>query len=634
VIAIGVISAVLAALVPIIVLLVLNAREDRPIWQIALDVPAAISLDLILVLLLARIFVLDVATWIAEGIWILIALGVLLYKKKSGRAMLRWPMDLTLRSLARALLLGLIGLGISLLMSRSCAIWDRATHIPLSTSLRGQTAPFFNVYEPWRELFYHYGGDLYSANFQTYSFGILHASHTLSLTHDFCFFWLGVCVACVLEGAGQARILVSAVIFLAMLLSGPVTMLSGGKSRPSPYNLVNFICLSFRPHVPLAVLLMLPFVAVPLVRLKNLTRGVSLYDLLLPLGSATAILLITDEFSLGVLGFALGVLWLWRPQVFGKNRKQGAIFFAGLAACLVLSAIVFKGTLGPGAPHYPLKLVAPHSPGFYTPALSFSDNQGLFLFCADLLPVLGVFLGGVLLLVRRRDELFVGTLIAYAAMTALAVFLFSTLVYNGGGLQNHRFVTAPMLFGPMIASVWLLPTKGSPSPITGFPGLLLVFALGLGAATSFEWLAGGDAYLGCIDGGLDGQRFYDIDCRTMVGGGLETKRTTAAYIEASLIYQFAGCRPTFLAGPTENLDGHDLKQGIARMGIDALRELDRDPRFLNPNAPMPVVCSTTGSTDRACRLLIKEGACKAAGSHVLMCSATPEQRRAILGKRR
>jgi hypothetical protein len=631
-IALGVISALLVAFLPIAILVVLNAQRDRPVWQIALDIPAAIAIDLVLVLLLSRVFVLDVAAWVAKGIWVLVAVGMLAYKKRIGQ-LPRWPAELTLRLILRALLLGLIALAISLSMSRTCAIWDRATHIPLTTSLRGQTAPFVNVYEPWRELFYHYGGDLYGANFQSYSFGILHASHVLSLIHDFCFFWLGVCVALVLVGAGQDRTMVSAVVLLAMLFSGPVTMLYGDKARPSPYNLVNFICLSFRPHVPLAVLLTLPFIAVPLARLKDLTRDVSLYDLLCPLGSATAILLITDEFSVGALGFALGVLWLWRPRVFGKTRKQGLIFFGGLAVCLLLSALVFKGTLGPGAPHYPLKLSMPRAPGFYTPALPLSSSHGLFLFCADLFSVFGVFLGGLLLLIRRRDELFLGTFIAYVAMTVLAVFLFSTLVYNGGGLQNHRFVTAPMLFGPMIASVWLLPAKGAPSPISGFAGILIVFSIGLGAATSFEWLAGGDAYLGCIDGGLGGQRFYDVNCRAETGGGIETKRTVSRYVESSLVYRFAGCRPTFLAGPVENLDGHDLKQGIARMGIDALRELDGDARFLQPSASLPVVCPDRGSSDRACRLLIKQGACTPAGTGVLTCRASPEQRRVVLGKR-
>ncbi len=630
-IALGVVSVLVATTFPVAILLVLNARKDRPVWQIAMDVPAAIAIDLSLVLVLSRLFVLDIASWVAKAVWLVVAIGVLVYRKRTGRNMPAWPTELSLQLLLRALLLGAIGLGISLTMSRSCAIWDRQFHIPLTASLRGQVAPFVNVYEPWKTLFYHYGGDLYGANMQAYSFGILHASHTLSLIHDCCFFWLGVCVALVLHGAGQRRSFVAAAVFLAMLLSGPVTMLDGNKARPSPYSLVNFICLSFRPHVPLAILLNLPFIALPLVRLKELRREVSLYDLLLPLGACTGISMITDEFSVGALGLSLGVLWLIQPRVFGRTRKQGILLFVGLALSMVLATVLFKGTLAPGAPHYPIGLVAPRLPGYYQPSVPLTEVRGRFLFFTDLLPILGVFAGGLLMLIRTRDTQFVGTFVAYAALTLVSVLLFTTLVYNGTGLQNHRFITVPMLFGPMIASVWLLPRAKNSSPLSGFPGILMMVAIGLGAATSFEWLAGGDAYGGCIDSGLGGQKFYDTDCRAEVGSHLVTQRTATMYVEPSLVYRFAGCRPTYVAGPVQNMDGHDLKQGIARMGLDALREIDGDPRFLAADASVAVVCPTTGSTDRACRFLKKAGTCSPSGTRSEMCTMTAQQRHAVLG---
>jgi hypothetical protein len=632
-IALGVFSVVLAATLPVAVLLALNARKDRPVWQIAMDIPAAIALDLSLILVLSRVFMLDIASWVAKAVWLVIAVAVLAYRKRSGRAMPAWPRELTPKLLLRALLLGSIGLGVSLLMSRSCAIWDRQFHIPLTASLRGQTAPFVNVYEPWKTLFYHYGGDLYGATMQAYSFGILHASHTLSLIHDYCFFWLGFCVALVLYSAGQNRTFVAAVVLLAMLLSGPVTFLDGGKSRPSPYNLINFICLSFRPHVPLAILLNLPFIALPLVRLKELARDISLYDTLLPLAACTGLSMITDEFSVGALGFSLGVLWLFYPRVFAKTRKQGVIFFLGLALSMALATVVFKGTLAPGAPHYPLGLTTPGSPGYYQPFIPFTEARGRFLFFADLLPVLGVFAGGTLMLVRSRDTQFFGTFVAYAALTLLSILLFTTLVYQGTGLQNHRFITVPMVFGPMIASVWLLPRPENRSVISGFPGLLIMVAVGLGAATSFEWLAGGDAYLGCIDSGLGGRKFYDVDCRKETGSRLGGGKTETNYVEASLVYLYAGCRPTYVAGPIQNMDGHDLKQGIARMGLDALREIDQDTRFLKPDATAPVICPLDKSSDHACRMLRKWGACKPEGSELEKCTMTAEQRRSILGRR-
>jgi hypothetical protein len=162
----------------------------------------------------------------------------------------------------------------------------------------------------------------------------------------------------------------------------------------------------------------------------------------------------------------------------------------------------------------------------------------------------------------------------------------------------------------------------------------MLFVIALGSATTFEWLFGGDAYLGCIDAGLGGQRFYDTNCRTQTGASVETKRTSTMYVESSLVYEFAGCRPTFVAGPIENMDGHDLKEGIARMGLDALREVDSDPKFLDPKASLTVVCPLTGSSDRACRLLQKAGSCAPGGTDVTICTMTPEQRRTVLGKHR
>jgi hypothetical protein len=264
--------------------------------------------------------------------------------------------------------------------------------------------------------------------------------------------------------------------------------------------------------------------------------------------------------------------------------------------------------------------------------LSFSEPNGLFYFVMDLLPIIGVLVAGVMLLFRSRDEQLIGTFIAYTTMTVVAVLLFATLVYEDGGLQNHRFVTGPMLFGPMIAAVWLLPSTARGSVVSSFPGLLMMLGIGLGTATSIEWLVGSDVFTGCIDSGLGGQRFYDVNCRSEMGSSVSAERTSTTYVEASVLYRYSGCRPTFLVGPVENLDGHELKFGIARMGLDALAEIDKDPRFLDPKASVSVVCPREQSSDKACRLLEAAGACAPAGSAVVVCTMTPAQRRAALHK--
>ncbi len=639
----GVVAALLFAILPVAVVVALTSRRGHAPWQLALNIPAAVACDLVVVTLVARLMPLDVAAWVTRGLWL--AGGIFGWRALVARGQRpQLPAEVTTGTLARALATGALALAVSLTLSRPCAIWDRYWHIPLVTSFRGEHAPFVPVYQPWKVLFYHYGGDVVPATLQSYSFGILHASHALSLVHDLAFFLFGCCVSFIVTSAGARRLWQSALVALAMLLSGPLVKFWDGSTRPlgGGYSLPDFLNTSYRPHVSLAALFMLPFVALPLGRLRDDARELSVPEALFPLAACAMALLVTDEFSLGLLGLSLGVMWLVRPQILGADRKAGVLVLAGLAAAVGFAFFVLKGTVGPGAPHYALKLMPPSSPGFYTPALPLTTARGRVTFVLDLMGVLGVLVGGVIIAAGRRDRATLVSVLGYAVVSVAGTWMFATFTYNGDGLQNHRFQTAPMLLGPLFAALWLfwsVERRALAAKLLG--GLVLVATLGAGFFSTARWIVTGTAIEDTrnLQGFPGRDRFYYTDCRSAVGAQTVYTKTKTAYVDPAVLYLYAGCRPVFLSGPPQNMDGHDLKEGAdvtavgaPRLGMGAFVEVSTTPRFLDVTEDLLVVCTPGFSTDPVCQFAKSRGACHSGGTAVDICSMSPADRMTLLSR--
>lgn len=625
----GVLSAVFWTLVPIAVFLVLRSRAGRPSWWAALDIPAALALDLVATVVVSRFVFLDNAVWIVKGAWVALGGVVFLYRRRKGWRP-SWPTELPAEAVGQALLLGVIGLLLSLLMTRSCAIWDRQWHVPSLTSMRGQVAPFFTVYEPWKSLHYHYGGNLMAASLQASSFAILHASHGLSLVHDICSFWFGVTLTLLLRKLGLKHTTLLVLSLLVMLFASPVVPMEGEhRTWFGGYSTTNWMSLSFRPHVALAALMTVPFLAAPLIRLTELELDVDWRALCLPLSICVPLMLIVDEFALGTLGLGLAAVWILFPRVFATSRLRGLFLFAGLGLGMAFGIAIMQGTISPGAPSYPLTLVVPRSPGFYVPSLGLGTAQGLRYFVSDLLPILAVLFGGALLLFRTRHPLLVGSLVLYGILTGVSVFFFSALQYNGSGLQNHKFIIGLMLFCPLFLVAWLIPRAGMHLRYAGIPEIGMSLAVFLGAASGLDWL-GGIANSDCRTGDVS-LSFYDTNCRTDVGARVGNEATRAMYFDPAIEYLYVGCRPAYTVGPANSMDGHDIKAGKATLGIAGLREIAHEPRFQPLDKDTTVVCSSEASSDPACRLLKKTpGACKPAGTMVEMCTMTRAQRDEVL----
>jgi len=612
------------ALLPMVVFVVLRSRSERPAWWLAVDIPAALALDLLVTALLSRLFLLDIAIWLTKASWLVLGAIVFFVRRRRGWRP-SWPTELPREALAQAVLVGLIALVLSLTMTRPCALWDRQFHVPLLTSLRGQTSPFVTVYEPWKALHYHYGGNLLAASMQATSFSILHASHALSLVHDLSCFWLGVTTTLVLRRLGLKQTTLLVLVFLVMYFASPVIALEGQK-RPwyGGYSSTSYMSLSMRPHVALGMLAALPFFTLPLVRLTELRKDVAWTELAVPLLPLIPFLLIVDEFAIGVLGLGLAAVWLIYPRVYAVTRRQGVYLFAGLGLAMLFGFLVMNGTVSPGAPNYRLQFSFPSSPGFYARPWRLDTAPGMRFFVSDLLGILAVFLGGAWLSTRSRHPLVIGGFAMYATVASVSVLLFSTLLYSGSGRENHRFITALMLFCPIFAVAWLVPRPGVRPRVSGVAELVMVLALVTSAVSGVDWYTGEGARA-CEKDGIS-TAFYDTNCRAEVGATVVTERTRPMYVDPAIQYLYIGCRPAFMVGPVSSLDGHDLKVGTAQSGIAALREFAREPRFQSPTAPVTVACANEGSSDPACKLVRRtEGACKPAGSKASLCSMTPEQ---------
>src|SRR5215467_8683038 len=217
--------AVLLYVLPVALVLVVRSSRDRPAWEMALDVPMAVAFDILLVFGFARFVTVEIATLATRPLWI--ALGAMWWGARQRRRdpPIAWPRVLgpwQVAGIAAAVVLAVV---LSLQLSRPQMIWDREWHVPLVASLRGQTLPFQNVFEPGRVLRYHVTGNVLAAELQALSFDVFNGAYALSLAHDVLFALTAASVALAMIHFGQRRRPAVVVLgVLAILLVGPFTL--------------------------------------------------------------------------------------------------------------------------------------------------------------------------------------------------------------------------------------------------------------------------------------------------------------------------------------------------------------------------------------------------------------------------
>jgi hypothetical protein len=485
-------------------------------------------------------------------------------------------------------------------------------------------------------------GDVFAALLQACSLGRIHSSLALSLAHDLLYSVLALTVALLLWDFGVRRI--SYVLFgaLATILTGPLTLFADTASRSfTGYNFINFFKLSYRPHVPLAALLIVGFAGALLVRAHYREPSPSAWRTVPVLGACVAVLTLTDESSAGLLGLALGAGWLAWPGLLAERRKWGIAILAALLGCVYLPHLALGGVLGPGTSQHWLVAVPWRSPGYYQRPVPFTARNGFQLFASDIAPFALAALGGLAVLVRRRSRADLAAWLFYATLLCLsALFLCRVEARSAGpeplsrwSTQGHRFMTALMLAMPLYAAYWLggrgVRTKRG---LAARPGAvatsLLLGALVLSSISSAEWIRTRGKQK-CIKPSSFGTRedLFKVDCREDVGARLG-QAPTIAYGQRAVLYPYAGCRSSHLAA--QMAKQYSLKVGGAAFDREALGELDAN--LLAPDQPLTVICSVGPriAGDRLCATLVPRGGCQPLGRKVQRCELSASERRALL----
>jgi len=200
--------------------------------------------------------------------------------------------------------------------------------------------------------------------------------------------------------------------------------------------------------------------------------------------------------------------------------------------------------------------------------------------------------------------------------------------FNHSPIENHRWVTLPLLLAPLLGAFMLAEPAafGASRRVAGPAAWFVYISCGLGAATTIDWLLGGAGK------DLMGTQFlghhpkYDLNCRKVTGAHW-FEPTTPTYIEDRGVYLWAGCHPTFVAGPIEDIDKHHIKTGGAISGRPALQDTLKN--MVGPDTPIFVVCIAGKSRrDPICRSALTKdvGDCTAAGSDFTLCTVPASRR--------
>jgi hypothetical protein len=599
-------------LLPLALVFVVRAHPGRESWRAALDVPVCVAGDLLLILILARFLTLDVAALVSRAVWLGAGVPLLVRRRARVRA---WWRATDRRAWIASAAAAALAVALSAEMSFACGLWDRQWHIPLSGTLRGQHTPFVNIYDHGTPLYYHYTGNALAAVFQALSLGTVHASNAQSRVHDLLFGLFGLSMAGLLPGLGIARLVPRLGVVAAGLLAGPATVLYQSPDKvPYGRSITSLYSLSFRPHVPLAYLLIVGFAGallLPLLRRGDVPARATRPALF----ACTGLLVLTDETSLGLVGLMLGAVWLAAPHVLAESRKRGIAVAAALLVTIPAMALLGGGTLAPGGPLHAIELVSPRLPGFMQASVPLEGVAGWQAFIVEFMGIVGVWLAGLLALVtnRQRGEVRL-VFLAYSTVAGIGLALLTTVLISKDGTECHRFATAPLLLAPMFGAYFATQPGRlwGAEPTRALVAALVVLSLGVPAVSSAEWFVGLKKSV-CTQWGLANHQ--NIDCRKQLGARLGEK-PLLAYAEQDFWFEIAGCRP--LHWPTSAaIDSHNVPMGWPHFGWAGVGVARR----WRPEGAQPLFAyCRPGATDPVCvRALAEPARCERQGELVMRC---------------
>lgn len=619
--------AVLLYLIPLFVLFVVRSRREREIGEIALDIPFGVALDMLLVLVLSRVMRLETATFVSRFAWVLGGAGYLFWRKRTGRPMPVWPAALGKREIATVVLVVYLAAELSMIISRPCLNVDRRWHIPLVASLRGQTAPFHNVYDPAGNLAYHFAGDVFAVELQVLSWDTLHSSLALSLAHDVLFGLTAATIALLLRHIGVRQVPFIVLGTLGFLLTGPITI-----ARPdgatAGYSYIDFLRVSYRPHVSLAALLLVGFVGALWERARR-TQDAATSSLFPRWIAITAIMALTDEATIGLLGFALGVAWVVDPSVLGPTRRSGVAVLVGLFAALVVSSKVFGGSLHGGSTGHLLAIVPLRFPGYHHPILSFDTVAGREMFSFDMASIAAVWLGGAFYTSRDRTRRSLATFAFFSTLTVSSLLALTRVEVGGVSEESHRFMTAIMLASPLIGMSWLAAARQIKvvRSIGAIVPALIAVSMTLSAASTIHWLrATAPGMCDKPSAVFTSEDLHATNCRAELGSWVG-ERTRPTYVSKTLAYWYGGCRPIY--APTSKQPGQhwETATGSPIFGYEAIEVLTP---MLGPNERLRAICPPSGADDPVCTFAREHQKCRERGPKRMTCELSADDRIELL----
>jgi hypothetical protein len=461
---------------------------------------------------------------------------------------------------------------------------------------------------------------------QTFSFDVMNASLALSLAHDVMFVLIAVTLGLALSSAGPRPVHVVVLGVAGVLLSGPCVLRFGIGEPYLGYSYYALYIWGFRPHQHLAMLMYTGIGVVLFARGRSEARPANGLAGIAGLVVMMALLPITDEASAAVLGLCLAIAWLFDSTLLADTRRRGAWLLAGMAALFVGTNIAFAASLAPGSLVQKLSFVAPRSPGVQQPPLPLSTGAGWVALIADTLPVWAILVAIVLVARRRRGDNWPrrGFIAFAAALAAVSIIGLTTVDMNGAPPESHRFLTAALflfpLFGVLAFDGWAPGTLAR---------TLVLGALTLGAGSTLLWVSHDrDHPTPEANFRQRGPNLHMMDCRAIAGARLGQK-PEVTYVESTVFYAYAGCRPTFAAG--QRLSYWAMKQFPA-FGATALGELDTE--LLPRGAPVDAVCPVgRRDVDPVCAHALAHAACTPDGTDFVRCPLSAGDRKAILGRR-
>jgi hypothetical protein len=604
-----------------------RAVRGGRLWEYALDVPVAIAVDLLSVLVMARFVTLETAILVSRPAWILAGIvSVLRRGPRSRHSRLGWPAPRVLLAVGTA---AAAAFWLSTTISRSFAISDRPLHGPLVPSITAQALPFQHVYGG--PLHYHVAGDLFAALLRTLSFDVISSNLALSLAHDVLFAVSAVLTGLLMIGLGARHSTTVVAGSLALLLHGALPLRGGIGNPDDGYSFTLFPALSYRPHCLVSLMMQAGMVGVLAVRAirSNECSDLRVAYTLLVCGG---VLTISDEASTALVGLALGVVWLVSPGLLGRSRSRGALLLVAVAVTVAVSSLLFNGSAGPGGPvekltWIPDALVS----GYSADALPLSSHEGRIALAFDVLPALACLLA--LAWTSKAGQGAWGIVLACAAMLAATVVLSLHVRLNGDmkGYELHRLFVAPYVW-TLLCTLLYLP-RMPPESIPRFAAILGVFVPSL---FGLRWLREVAPKELAIYRENDANPWAkespaNLDCRSVAAAHLG-ERAQPTYVDASLHYVFTSCRPIFGPGRVQSWT---MKTVPEFESIPQLRALDADAEASGARFDAMCGADPRARRDAVCAYAVDHhpGECRAEGTRFLRCPLSSADRAAILGRR-